>query len=128
MKQIRVFFGAGLALSLLAQIAFAHHSTNSIYDEEAEIELTGTVKQWRFINPHPSLVLEVTNADGVAEEWDVSYGGAAVVHLTRRGYTSGTFKPGDEITVTGHPALVKSARGLLIEGSNPVRADGSPLF
>jgi hypothetical protein len=128
MKLIKLLAAAGLGLALLVQAAFAHHSTNGIYDEEREVELTGKVKSWRFINPHPSLILEVTNEAGVVEEWDVSYGGSAVAHLVRRGYTAETFKPGDMITVKGYPALLESARGLLMERNNPTRADGSPLF
>lgn len=117
-----------LGLSLAAVLAFGHHSTNGIYDEAREVELTGTVKAWRFINPHPSLTLEVTAVDGTVAEWDVSYGGSAVTHLVRRGYTAATFKPGDAITVKGHPALLEGAHGLLMERNNPTRADGTPLL
>lgn len=120
---------ASLALSAVAAAAFAHHSTNGIYDENREVELTGKVISWKFINPHPTLKLEVVNAQGVAEEWDLSYGGSAVTHLARRGYTADTFKPGDMIKAKGHPALLEGARGLLMEGTgDPVRADGTPII
>lgn len=120
---------ASLALSVVAAAAFAHHSTNGIYDEERELELTGKVISWKFINPHPTLKLEVVNADGVAEEWDLSYGGSAVTHLVRRGYTADTFKPGDMIKAKGHPALLEGAHGLLMEGTgDPVREDGTPII
>lgn len=120
---------ASLILSVTAAAAFAHHSTNGIYDEEREIELTGKVISWKFINPHPTLKLEVVNADGKAEEWDLSYGGSAVTHLVRRGYTADTFKPGDMIKATGHPALLEGARGLLMEGTgDPVREDGTAII
>lgn len=120
---------ASLALSVAAAAAFAHHSTNGIYDEERELELTGKVISWKFINPHPTLKLEVVNEQGVAEEWDLSYGGSAVTHLVRRGYTADTFKPGDVIKATGHPALLEGARGLLMEGTgDPVREDGTAII
>ncbi|MGV3592595.1 MAG: DUF6152 family protein [Gammaproteobacteria bacterium] len=120
---------ASLALSVVAAAAFAHHSTNGIYDEETELELTGKVISWKFINPHPTLKLEVVNEQGVAEEWDLSYGGSAVTHLVRRGYTADTFKPGDMIKAKGHPALLEGANGLLMEGAgDPVRADGTPII
>lgn len=130
MKLIKHMSAAALALGLLIPAAFAHHSTNGIYNEETEIEITGTVKSWRFINPHPSLILSVVNAAGVSEDWDVSYGGSAVTHLVRRGYTADTFKEGETITVKGHPALLETARGILMEGglaTVPRRADGSPV-
>lgn len=104
----------------------AHHSTQGIYNEDEIVELTGTVKQWRLINPHPSLLIEITTPDGEVQEWDVSYGGAAVTHLRRRGYTEETFKPGDVIVVRGYAAKVQTAHGLLIR-SDPTREDGSPV-
>lgn len=122
-------FGSSLALglALVAGAAMAHHSTNGIYDEENHIEITGTVKSWRFINPHPYLVIEAPDASGTVREWDVSYGGAAVVHLRRQGYTEDTFKPGDVIKVNGPPAKAAGAYGILIEGNHPTKADGSPV-
>lgn len=117
---------AALGLGALGQLGFAHHSTNGIYDNTVELELTGVVKEWKFINPHPSLILTVKDENGVSHDWDVSYGGSAVAHLKRRGYSADTFKAGDEIKVKGHPALVKEAYGMLIEGGNPTRLDGTP--
>jgi hypothetical protein len=104
----------------------AHHSTSGIYDEEELVEISGTVLEWRFVNPHPSLIMEVVASDGSVQEWDVSYGGAAVTHLARRGYTVDSFQPGDAIVVRGFAALVDTAYGLLVRG-DPVRADGSSV-
>jgi hypothetical protein len=119
---------ASLTFSVVAAAAFGHHSTNGIYDEERELELTGKVISWKFINPHPTLKLEVTGADGKVVEWDLSYGGSAVTHLVRRGYTADSFKPGDMITAVGHPALLEGAYGLLMEGTgDPTRVDGTPI-
>jgi hypothetical protein len=114
------------ALTLVAATAWAHHSTAGIYQQDVEVELKGKVKEWRFINPHPSLKLEVVDAKGVVHEWDVSYGGSAVVHLKRRGYTASTFKPGDIVIVKGHPTVLKEAYGLLMETGNPTHEDGTP--
>jgi hypothetical protein len=114
------------ALALAAATAWAHHSTAGIYQQDVEVQLKGKVKAWRFINPHPSLKIEVVDDKGVAHEWDVSYGGSAVAHLKRRGYSATTFKPGDVIIVKGHPTILKDAYGLLIEGSDPTHEDGTP--
>jgi hypothetical protein len=114
------------ALTLVAATAGAHHSTAGIYEQTVEVELKGKVKEWRFINPHPSLKLDVVDAKGVAHEWDISYGGSAVSHLKRRGYSATTFKAGDIIIVKGHPTLLKDTYGLLIENGNPTHEDGKP--
>ena len=125
MKFFRLL-SAGLGLGLLSQMAVAHHSTNGIYDETTEIELTGTVKDWRFINPHPSMMLQVTGPDGKIQEWDISYGGSAVTHLMRRGFTAETFKDGDVLVFKGNPAKIEGAYGLLVRG-NPKRPDGTSV-
>jgi hypothetical protein len=115
-----------MLLALLAGTALAHHSTRGIYEEEA-IEVTGTVIDWRFINPHPYLTISVEGEDGVTREWDVSYGGAAVVHMQRQGYTETTFKPGDVIIVKGLPAKAEGVYGILIEGAHPTWPDGKQV-
>lgn len=115
-------FGALLSASLQA-----HHSTRSIYHQDQEVELTGKVVQWRFINPHPYLTIEAEDENGTLQQWDVSYGGAAVVHLSRQGYTADTFKEGEEIVVRGKPARTEGVYGVLIEGDHPSRPDGTPV-
>ncbi len=115
------------ALTLVAATAGAHHSTAGIYQQNVVVELKGKVKEWRFINPHPSLKLEVVDEKGVAHEWDVSYGGSAVSHLKRRGYSATTFKPGEVIIVKGHPTILKDAYGLLMETEDPRHEDGTPF-
>jgi hypothetical protein len=116
----------GLALCLSSLVAFAHHSTNGIYNEDKEVELTGTVVKWRFINPHPTLSVEVQGANG-PETWDMSYGGSAVAHLVRRGYNADTFKAGDRIKVKGFVSKGEGTHGMLVRG-NPVHEDGSAIL
>ena len=116
-----------LLVALPGATAYAHHSTQGLYNEDEVVELVGAVKAWRFINPHPSLVIEVRGSDGDIQEWDVSYGGPAVTHLRRRGYTAETFKAGDVIRVRGFAAKVDGAYGLLIRG-DPVNEDGSGIL
>ncbi len=42
---------ATLLLTVSVDAVAAHHST-AIYDSENPIELSGTVVEWRFTNPH----------------------------------------------------------------------------
>lgn len=126
MKTFNARFLSGLLLALLAGTTLAHHSTRGIYEEQ-DIEVTGTVIAWRFINPHPYLTISGKDAKGETHEWDVSYGGAAVVHMQRQGYTESTFKPGDVIIVKGKPAKAPGVYGILIEGSHPTWPDGTSV-
>lgn len=107
--------------------AFAHHSVQGIYQEN-EIVVTGTVVEWVFVNPHPFLLIEVEDENGVTREWDVSFGGPAVVAMTRRGFTKDTFQPGDVITVTGRRTIDENLYGILGTLQNvPVDQDGNPV-
>ncbi len=88
-------------LLMVAGPMFAHHSP-AIYDRQHPITLTGTVTEFRFINPHVQVHFEVKAENGNVVKW--------VVHslppprLYRAGWRRDTLKPGDQITVTGGPA------------------------
>lgn len=129
MKSIKYLLIISTLISpLFMSTVMAHHSTNGIYHDDQVVELSGKVIAWRFINPHPYLTIEVEDTNGLVHEWDVSFGGSAVTHLTRRGYTAETFTPGETIVVRGNPAKAVGVYGLLVERENPTREDGSALF
>ena len=128
MKIFRIILLTLFAVLVMSQ-AIAHHSTRGIYHEDLELELTGTVKEWAFVNPHPYLTLSAEDENGELQDWDLSYGGAAVVHLQRQGYTTDTFKVGEVISVKGNPARKTGVYGILMEGggNHPTREDGTPV-
>jgi hypothetical protein len=126
MKTITLSAAVVLSLILMALPIGAHHSTNSVYDETKTIEVTGKVLEWQFVNPHPYLMVEGSVAGGKVEKWDLSFGGSAVVHMTRTGYTKETFKVGETVIARGSPARNESVRGLLIRG-NLTRPDGKRI-
>jgi hypothetical protein len=77
----------------------AHHST-SMFDDAKVIELHGTVKALQWTNPHIWLQV-VVEANGAATEWSLE--GGSPNSLSRQGWRSTTFKPGDVITVRLNP-------------------------
>jgi hypothetical protein len=97
----------------------------SAHDETRTVQITGKVVEWRFVNPHSYLIVEVTT-DGRTEQWDFSFGGAAVSHLKRQGYTAQSFKAGEIINARGNPARSQSSRGILVRGGI-TRQDGTPI-
>ena len=100
MPQIRLRHLLALIPLLWIAPAAAHHST-AIYDSENPIELSGTVAEWKFTNPHVIIQLEVTGEDGEKEIWNLE--GSNTSLLFRRGWTPETLQPGDEIMVTVRP-------------------------
>lgn len=115
-----------LGLGVVALPGVGHHSTNDIYDEEQTVEIRGVVKQWRFVNPHPFLVVEIEGEDGVTEDWDLSFGGSAASALARRGYSAETFPVGATIIARGAPSRSQDAKGILVRGGITLE-DGTPL-
>ena len=99
----KLFGGLCLAVCmfLLCGPALAHHGS-AAYDNANPITLSGTVKEFHFIQPHPLIALEVKDDKGGVVEWSVEM--TAPNHLVRYGWSGKKLKPGDEITVTGNPA------------------------
>jgi len=89
-----------LAFFLVAAIAFAHHSS-VMFDRDSEITLKATVKEFFFINPHCSVTVTVTGDNGKATDW--SFEAASVQGMVRAGWRKSTIKPGDSVTIVGHP-------------------------
>jgi len=89
---------AGVAL---AMPALAHHSY-AMFDRDKDVALTGTVKEWRWTNPHTWLVLDVMNDDGKLVEWSIEGQSPQVLRL--QGFAGkDMMKPGDKVTVHIHP-------------------------
>ena len=81
--------------------ALAHHGGGA-YDTAHPLTMTGTVKEFMFIQPHPLITLEVKDDQGSVAEWSVEM--TAPNHLVHYGWNGKKLKPGDQITVTGAPS------------------------
>lgn len=89
-------------LAAIALPAQAHHSFAVHFEADANLEVTGVVKDFRFSNPHGILNFIVTGADGQVQEWRAETNSPNV--LRRRGWSKDSLQPGEEITVLGFPA------------------------
>lgn len=81
--------------------AMAHHSFASIYDSGHTVTLTATVREFQFIHPHPFLVVEVRNEAGERQTWRAEMDNR--FELEDIGITGSTFRPGDQVIVSGSP-------------------------
>jgi hypothetical protein len=125
MKAIRLLTLSAAVLLLLSTFmdtASAHHST-AIYDSENPVELSGTVVEWRFANPHCLIMLEVTDEAGETRLWSLE--GSNTSLLFRRGWTPMTLQPGDKIMARVRPLRSGVAGG---NYSNVRREDGTPIL
>jgi hypothetical protein len=80
----------------------AHHAVASVYDLNKEIVLEGQLTKLNFVNPHPSLLVAVPNADGTTTEWTLTT--ASIQNLTRQGLNKTSIKPGESLKITVLPA------------------------
>jgi hypothetical protein len=78
---------------------FAHHSA-AMFDDTKVLELTGTVKELQWANPHIWLQV-VVDEKGKKTEWSLE--GGSPNSLSRQGWRATTFKPGDVVTVRLNP-------------------------
>ena len=92
----------GLIL-LMAGGVQAHHSHGPFYILDEVVEITGVVKNFRLINPHPEIVIEVTGSDGELKEVMVYAQAYAGQMREMGGWTDDSVKIGQTITVVGHP-------------------------
>ena len=78
----------------------AHHSF-AIYDSVNPRTLEGTVREFRWTNPHTYVVLTVTDDAGIETDWELEQG--PINMISRQGWTPTTLEPGDALRVEVHP-------------------------
>ena len=59
-----------IAVLLAATSALAHHS-NSAFDGDKVMVLTGTVTEWKWTNPHVWIFLSVDDGNGGKVQWEI---------------------------------------------------------
>jgi len=92
----------------------AHHSLAGVYDMKKDMELSGAVESVKFVNPHGSLTVAVTNPDGSTTNWVLTLGSATGLAQRGIGKTGpNALHSGDKITVKFFPAKDGSPLGAL---------------
>ena len=94
------------AIAALSAPALAHHSF-SMFDQEKMISVSGTVKEFEWSNPHAWIHI-VAEENGRPVDWAFEMG--SVGQISAQGWKRDSIKPGDKITVEGHP-LKDGSRG-----------------
>ena len=116
-----------LALAAAAAVVFyaapagAHHSV-AVFDFEKTVEITGTVQDFQWTNPHTWTNVAVEGGDSAGV-----YGleGMSPNYLSRNGWTKRTLKPGDKLTFAVHPLKDERKGGFMVSAT---LADGTVLY
>jgi hypothetical protein len=104
----KVLFGAAVVVACGVS-AFAHHSP-AAFDRSKEVKLVGTVKEFRWQNPHTWIEVLVPDEKGKDVLWGVEL--TSPTYLIRAGWKSNTIKPGDKVTVLVNPVRSGEPAGI----------------
>ena len=121
-----------LGLTLATTPVDAHHSF-AMFDQSQQLALKGTVREFQWTNPHAWIHLDVPNANGVKDTWQVELNSPN--NLKRQGWKSTSVKAGDQVTLVLNPLKDGSKGGLFVsitlpDGSvlgDPTRGRGGPI-
>ena len=110
------------AVVLISAPLGAHHSA-AMFDDSRVVELKGTVKELQWTNPHVWLQVTALDEKGAKKEWSIEAGSPNT--LSRQGWRSTSFKPGDAVVVRIYPMKDGTAAGNFIGAK--FDADGKTL-
>lgn len=101
-----------LVLLLASSGALSAHHSAAAFDGTAEITVTGTVTDWRWVNPHVILKFDVKSDTGAVKPWAAE--GRPPVSMVNDGWARTSFKVGGAISVTMRPARSGEPVGQLL--------------
>jgi len=123
---VKVNNGLCIAFAFLVvvapRVATAHHSFSAVYDINRTVSVQGVVTEFRLVNPHALMLMDVTDQSGKVSKWTIEFDGR--LNLTEHGWNDHTIVVGERVTVTGNPTHVGAPR---IFFRKLVRPDGSEL-
>src|SRR5436853_7801422 len=108
MRRLRSCFFTAVLFVVFVRTATAHHSFSAVYDDTRMLTVSGVVTQFRFVNPHAMMIMDVTDASGKVSKWTVEFAGS--LNLSNVGWTAGSIKAGERVTVFGNPTHSGSER------------------
>ena len=77
-----------------------------MFDMDKNVELQGTVIEYKWANPHVHVVIQVPPGQSVdpslVGSWDLEAAGSTTI-MGRQGWRRDTLKQGDQIRVVVHP-------------------------
>jgi hypothetical protein len=95
-----ILFGVAMSLILVSHPVLAHHGFAAFQMDQVST-IKGTVVDYELINPHVQIFLKVEQEGGKAVDWNVE--GVSLNMMVRAGFKRDSLKPGDTVSVTGHP-------------------------
>ena len=104
------------ALAIGPLAAYAHHSMTG-FDRTKTVTLNGTVRQFKWANPHSWIEIEAPNDKGEVMVWNVEMTAPGI--LARAGWKSTLLKPGDKVSIIIRPLLTGDPGGQFVSVTLP---------
>jgi len=109
------------ALAAVAVPSAAHHS-GAMFDASKNLTLEGSVKTFKWSNPHAWIELEVAGTNGSSDQWSIEMNSPNA--LLNKGWKRTSFKAGDKVKIVIHPLRDGKKGGTVVEATT---ADGTLL-
>ena len=110
-----VVFALMAVFAIPGGVALAHHS-NAEYGDKMVI-MDGTVKEYRWRNPHVTVVWDVKDKDGKATTWRGEL--ASITSVMGHGLTKNSLKTGDEIKIAVFPSKLGTPESVIVYITRP---------
>ena len=126
MNTRRAVLAVVLMIAASSGSLLAHHSF-SMFEMDKNVTYTGVVVEYKWNNPHVHFTIDIKPATGVDKalvgRWDVEGGSTNI--MTRQGWNRATLKPGDSITLVGHP-MKDGSKGISL--FYMIKPDGKRMY
>jgi hypothetical protein len=109
--------------AIVGQPVSAHHSFPAEFDKSKSGEVSGTIVEVWFKNPHARYKLEVQGEDGAAEIWDIQ--SSSLTSLRSAGWTVDTLKVGESVRIWGDLGH-NNTKKVYLRGVE--KSDGTEIF
>ncbi len=114
---------ASFLMLITAEYVYSHHARTPVFDGSRVITVEGLVTEFRLINPHASISLDVTDGDGNVVTWSIELPGK--LNLSVGSWTDESVNVGERVVISGNPTHTGSS-GLWL--TKLWRADGRELL
>src|SRR5207245_1690945 len=108
---------AGISFFCLTVSVVAHHGFDTEYDANKKLKLTGVVTKVEWLNPHMRVYIDVADANGKVNNWNLELTSPNTVR--RQGWGPKDLLPGEKVIFEVYAGKVIETRARWRESPRP---------
>jgi hypothetical protein len=101
---VRSLMLAAVAVLSSGPPAFTHHSVSGQFDTTKKVTITGVITRIDWVNPHIYVFVDGKDESGVSGQWALETVPTAMARKAKVTKETMAGKPGETVTIIGHPA------------------------